>query len=433
MGLKATGTVVSIDRTHRSPNSGSRDGRAIQMIVLHATVGTARSALAWLTNPAARVSAHYLIDKSGRIYQLVADEDAAWHAGRAEWKGETAINELSIGIELENANDGRDPYPIEQITALLSLVQEKVARYQIAPEMITRHLDVALPRNRKTDPAGFPWTDFLCQLFPNLNPPDERPPRPQPPASQNSALAEGLLAESYRQVGAAGQQFWGLAAVAQAADLGMPIGPAFELTVSNRRYSAQSFGRDTLIAALGEWKKAERLSQMTGSTQQPLRDALLTEVYRQAGETYRTDWAMHRAALELPIGPPLDQGQRLIAGGREYVAASYALDVLYSPVSQWSTIGRLTRLPEGGQQEPLRAALYQHWYTRVGSMARPEWVLQQEARRSGLGAPLGPSFRVRYDGHDYAAEAFALDTLACEIGIWQTIIRLRDLRTPKEV
>jgi hypothetical protein len=142
---------------------------------------------------------------------------------------------------------------------------------------------------------------------------------------------------------------------------------------------------------------------------------------------------MHRAALELPIGPPLDHGQRLIAGGREYIAACYALDVLYSPVNQWSTIGRLTRLPEGGQQEPLRAALFQRWYTRVGSIARSEWVLQQEARRSELGAPLGPSFRVRYDGHDYAAEAFALDTLACEIGLWQTIIQMNDLRVPKEV
>lgn len=98
------------------------------MIVLHATVGSARSALAWLTNPAARVSAHYLIDKTGRVYQLVADEEAAWHAGRAEWKGQTAINEISLGIELENANDGRDPYPAPQITAVLSLLREKVER-----------------------------------------------------------------------------------------------------------------------------------------------------------------------------------------------------------------------------------------------------------------------------------------------------------------
>jgi len=403
------------------------------MIVLHATVGSARSALAWLTNPAARVSSHYLIDKTGRIYQLVTDEDAAWHAGRAEWKGETAINEISIGIELENANDGRDPYPTAQIGALLSLVQEKVERYQIAPDMVTRHLDVALPRHRKTDPAGFPWADLLSQLFPDQKPPSDRPPRPQPPDTAMPALADLLLSEAFRQVGAIGQQSWGLATVAAAANLGMPIGPAFEVAFGNRRYSAQSFGRDTLICALGEWQKAERLSQMTGVAQQPLRNTLLTEVYRQAGETYRPDWAMHQTALELPIGPPLDQGQRFMAGGQEYIAACYALDVLYSPVGQWRTIGRLTRLPEGGQQQPLRAALYQRWCARIGVLARQEWVLQQEALRSGLGAPLGPSFRVRFDGHDYAAQAFVLDTLACEIGLWQSIIRLSDVRMLKEV
>lgn len=402
------------------------------MIVLHATVGSARSALAWLTNPAARVSAHYLIDKTGRVYQLVADEEAAWHAGRAEWKGQTAINEISLGIELENANDGRDPYPAPQITAVLSLLREKVERYKIAPDMVTRHLDVAIPRKRKSDPAGFPWAELISQLFPDLPPPLDRLPRPQPPSVDRSVLAELLLAETYRQVGASGQQSWGLSKVAAEADLGLPIGPAFDLTFAGRRYSAQSFGRDTLICALGEWRKGERLSQMTGSNQRALRDALLSQVYHQAGEAYHPDWAMHQAALELPIGPPLDQGQRLMAGGQEYVAASYALDVLYSPVGQWRTIGRLTRLPEGGHQQPLRAALYQRWCGRVGITARQEWVLQQEALRLGLGAPLGPSFRVRSDGHDYAAEAFALDTLACEIGNWQTIIRLSDLLALKE-
>ena len=75
-------TSLTIDQAVRSPNYSLRGGQSISMIVLHATVGSARSALAWLTNPAARVSAHYLIDKSGHIYQLVADEYCAWHAGR---------------------------------------------------------------------------------------------------------------------------------------------------------------------------------------------------------------------------------------------------------------------------------------------------------------------------------------------------------------
>ena len=83
---------MQIDTAIRSPNHGPRGEQEISMIVLHATAGSAPSALAWLTNRAARVSAHYLIEKSGHTYQLVDDEYAAWHAGRASWQGRTAIN-----------------------------------------------------------------------------------------------------------------------------------------------------------------------------------------------------------------------------------------------------------------------------------------------------------------------------------------------------
>ncbi|HWQ11922.1 MAG TPA: N-acetylmuramoyl-L-alanine amidase, partial [Roseiflexaceae bacterium] len=183
-----------IDSSIRSPNHAPRGRRAVTMIVIHATAGSARSALAWLTNPAARVSAHYLIDKGGRIFQLVPDELAAWHAGRAAWRGETAINEVSIGIELENANTGRDPYPPEQVDALVELVREKVRQHRILPENVVRHLDVAMPRGRKRDPAGFDWPAFRERLFAQLPPPPpERPPPPLPPAPPRAALARAVL------------------------------------------------------------------------------------------------------------------------------------------------------------------------------------------------------------------------------------------------
>jgi len=155
----------TIDASHHSPNFSSRNGRRISMLVLHATAGSFASSLGWLCSPLSRVSSHYLIDKGGRIFQLVADEQAAWHAGRARWRGETAINELSLGIELENANDGRDPYPKVQVDALVELARDKVHDYHIAPDMVARHLDIAVPQGRKTDPAGFGWERFTSELF----------------------------------------------------------------------------------------------------------------------------------------------------------------------------------------------------------------------------------------------------------------------------
>jgi hypothetical protein len=170
--------IYIIDQSHRSPNHGPRNGNAISMIVLHATVGSVASALAWLTNPANRVSSHYVIDKAGHISQLVQDEDAAWHAGRAKWHGVTDINAVSLGVELENANDGRDPYPPAQLAAAHWLCQDKIARYNIERADVVRHLDIAIPRGRKTDPAGFPWPLFADSLY--MDAPPLPPPHPAP-------------------------------------------------------------------------------------------------------------------------------------------------------------------------------------------------------------------------------------------------------------
>lgn len=156
-----------IDTTHRSPNHSSRDGATIKLLVLHATVGSYASSLAWLINPNSGVSTHYLISKTGYINQLVPDDRAAWHAGKSKWfdLDSDEIQEQSIGIELENKNNGIDPYPAAQMSALLWLSRNLVAEYSIRSDMITRHLDIAIPKGRKTDPAGFPWLNFKAALF----------------------------------------------------------------------------------------------------------------------------------------------------------------------------------------------------------------------------------------------------------------------------
>lgn len=158
----------TIDRdSYSSPNRSSRHGRAISMLVLHATVGSAESSLNWLTIPSSLVSVHYLIDKIGHIYQLVPNDQAAWHAGKAAWKNldSDAIQDSSIGVELENRNSGRDPYPDDQLEALTWLAGGLVDQYQIEPAMVVRHLDIAIPKGRKTDPAGFPWDAWKRALY----------------------------------------------------------------------------------------------------------------------------------------------------------------------------------------------------------------------------------------------------------------------------
>ena len=69
-------------KQHPSPNYGSRYGWKPDIIVNHITAGsTASGALATLCNPAREASAHFVVDKDGTIYQLVALDRAAWANG----------------------------------------------------------------------------------------------------------------------------------------------------------------------------------------------------------------------------------------------------------------------------------------------------------------------------------------------------------------
>ncbi len=102
-----------VTRLFPSPNHGVRTGgrggelRAPDSIILHYTgMADASSALLWLANPIAQVSAHYFVFEDGRIFQLVPESRRAWHAGRGSWRGETDMNSASIGIEI--AHPGHD-------------------------------------------------------------------------------------------------------------------------------------------------------------------------------------------------------------------------------------------------------------------------------------------------------------------------------------
>ena len=151
-----------------SPNRSPRiPGDPIDLICLHATVGSFSSALSWLRNPSSGVSTHYLISKQGDIANLVDETEQAWHAGVSFWRGRTDINRYSIGIELENANDGKDPYPEAQRDALAWLVNIICFRRCIPKDRqhIVTHYEIA-PR-RKSDPAGFSMPDLMRRIGSN--------------------------------------------------------------------------------------------------------------------------------------------------------------------------------------------------------------------------------------------------------------------------
>ncbi len=129
------------------------------MVVLHYTgMPSAAEAQDRLTDPAAKVSAHYLIDEDGTVIRLVAEDKRAWHAGRAYWRGITDVNSASIGIELVNPGHdwGYRPFPEAQMSSLLPLLADICWRCKIYPANVVGHSDVAPAR--KQDPGElFDW------------------------------------------------------------------------------------------------------------------------------------------------------------------------------------------------------------------------------------------------------------------------------------
>ena len=86
----------------KSPNHGG--ALKPRFIVIHDTASGLKDDgdIAWLTNPAAKVSAHVVVSRQGKITQLVPFNVVAWHAGQSQWKGLKFMNSYAVGIEIDN-------------------------------------------------------------------------------------------------------------------------------------------------------------------------------------------------------------------------------------------------------------------------------------------------------------------------------------------
>src|SRR5215467_11626627 len=100
----------------------------------------------------ARVSSHFLIERTGRAIQFVSTDDRAWHAGMSQFEGRTACNDFSVGIELEGTDF--TPFTDAQYRSLCDLIAALHAARPL--RAIRGHSDIA--RDRKTDPGPyFDW------------------------------------------------------------------------------------------------------------------------------------------------------------------------------------------------------------------------------------------------------------------------------------
>ncbi len=177
MRLDGLGWVTGVQRI-ASPNHDARPlGTAIDLLVIHNISlppdefgGAAITKLFCNTldteaHPyyaqlkGVRVSAHFLIRRTGEVIQYVSCSKRAWHAGASTWRGRTACNNFSIGVELEGCDTMA--FTDAQYAALAKLTRRLKRAYPIRD--IVGHSDIA--PGRKTDPGPcFEWGHYLALI-----------------------------------------------------------------------------------------------------------------------------------------------------------------------------------------------------------------------------------------------------------------------------
>ena len=173
-----------------SPNFNDRL-HPLDMLVLHYTgMENGPAALARMRDPAAEVSAHYMVEEDGTVFVLVPEGKRAWHAGRSRWQGDEDLNSRSVGIEIVNGGHdfGLPPFPDVQVEAVIELCRDILSRWPIPQDRIVGHSDIA--PDRKQDPGErFPWKRLAeagVGRWPDLHAP-----------AADAEIAEALFAIGY--------------------------------------------------------------------------------------------------------------------------------------------------------------------------------------------------------------------------------------------
>lgn len=106
------------------------------------------------------VSSHFYIRRNGELLQFVATDKRAWHAGESECLGRCAVNNFSIGVELEGLDTDKQGFTDKQYQTLSELTRCLIDTYPLmSKDKIFGHSDIA--PGRKQDPGPyFEWERY---------------------------------------------------------------------------------------------------------------------------------------------------------------------------------------------------------------------------------------------------------------------------------
>ena len=158
----------------KSPNySKGRNGKKIIAICNHITAGQFPGCQNWLCNPKAKASSNYLITRTGKIIQLVKDEDTAWANGgvnKPSWTlyDGTNPNRYTISIEHEGygSNGGDGNLTEQQYQATLWLHRHLINKWNIPIDRnhIIGHFEIDKINRPNCPGKAFPWDRLMKDL-----------------------------------------------------------------------------------------------------------------------------------------------------------------------------------------------------------------------------------------------------------------------------
>lgn len=411
---------------HPEHRGVSRAGRDIELIAIVAD---------WRVFSFARIARtvlpNYALDRSGRVFQFVADTRAgsalgmAIHAGRRR-----RLDRIALSICVEPHPDGPNEPQIESLQVLLHT-------------LLARHnLDLHALITLAPTPAG------NRRVVPYL------PPAPAVAeewltlgggSSPEQELFVFLLGETYRPRGGALKLSQAFALHAARYNLGAPVGPnePVPLVVDGRRFNFQPFARDTLFNEGADYAAVQQMSALFDHQRieipaHGLARRLLEATYRvtlQASrtrgpvvgvETLRPDWRFHQVARHAGFGPPLSGNYRAADGA--YAVQVFAGETLYTPVSEPAGCRYLSATDP---RDPAYEPIWRETYKVAGAPYDPASPFHQHALEWKLGAPLTGIYETSHAGVRYQVQVWAYDTLYA--GPDGVIRRMSELPRPPQV
>ena len=165
----------SIWRAAPSGNYSTSRSHNPLMIIIHTCEGSYGSCWSWLTNSAAGVSAHYVVNESGseisqlvreahRAYHIGATYDSSLNSGKEAWLNGVQSNNFTIGIE-HGGYASQTSFPAGQIDASAKLSCDIARDNSIVKDSYHIVAHGKLQPATRTDPGpNWPWSTYLSKV-----------------------------------------------------------------------------------------------------------------------------------------------------------------------------------------------------------------------------------------------------------------------------